>query len=203
LFDRAPAFQDNIKFTVQMNKEVMMKSYRKQIGVGVMLASLSLFACVTINIYFPAEKVESVAGEIVNDIRGGKTEKKTPDKDKSSLIRKTFLALAGTVAWAEDVTSVSNPTIRALKNKMKARFTQMKPFYQKNMLKEKSDGYVALGDTAGLGLKEKRDLKGLVDAENRDRETLYQEVAKAMKIDPSQINKIAEIFAKEWQKTVR
>ncbi len=31
-----------------------------------------VFACVTVNIYFPAEKVESVAGDIVKDVRGNK-----------------------------------------------------------------------------------------------------------------------------------
>jgi hypothetical protein len=54
-----------------------------------------------------------------------------------------------------------------------------------------------------LNLKEKRDLNGLVDAENSDRKTLYSEVAKALKIDPGQIGRIAGIFAKEWQKPVR
>jgi len=54
-----------------------------------------------------------------------------------------------------------------------------------------------------LNLKEKRDLNGLVDAENRDRKTLYTEVARALKIDSGQIDRIAEIFAKEWQKPVR
>jgi hypothetical protein len=57
-----------------------------------------------------------------------------------------------------------------------------------------------MGNTGGLGLKEKRDLKGLVDSENKDRATLYKEVAKALKIDPSQINRIEKIFAAEWQK---
>ena len=42
-----------------------------------------------------------------------------------------------------------------------------------------------------------------MDAENIDRKTLYAEVAQALKIDDSQIGRVAEIFAKEWQKPVR
>jgi hypothetical protein len=42
-----------------------------------------------------------------------------------------------------------------------------------------------------------------VAAENGDRRKLYGEIAKAMKIDPSQVGRIGEIFAKEWQKPVR
>jgi len=86
---------------------------------------------------------------------------------------------------------------------MKARYAKMRPYYAKGMLKEENSGYVSLGNPAGLGLKEKRDLNSLVSAENKDRQQLYLEIAKALKIDPSQVNRIAEIFAKEWQKPVR
>ena len=176
---------------------------RKTLWTASIFCSLFIFACVTINIYFPAEKVESVAGEIVNDIRGrkGGGDEGTPQKDdKSSVVTKTLFALICTDAWAEDVTTVSNPTIRALKQKMKSRYAQMKPFYQKGMLKEGNNGYVSMGNTGGLGLKDKRNLKSLIDAENNDRRSLYAEVEKALEIDPSQINKVGEIFAKEWQK---
>ncbi len=79
----------------------------------------------------------------------------------------------------------------------------MKPYYQKGMVKEGNDGYVSASNTQGLNLKDKRDLNSLVEAENQYRRQLYAEVARALKIDPSQINKIAEIFAKDWQKSVR
>jgi len=165
---------------------------------------VALFACVTINIYFPAEKVESVAEDIVNDIRG----QKAPQPDNQSNNHKSFfsdikIALFSSNAWADEVTDVSNPTIRALKEKMKDRFKSLQSCYQKGILKEGGDGYLSAAETSGLNLKEKRDLNGLVDAENSDRKTLYAEVAQALKIDDSQISRVAEIFAKEWQKPVR
>lgn len=183
-------------------KEVNMKMYQKPLWMGTLFMVISIFACVTINIYFPAEKVESVAGEIVDDIRGRKSgEKKNSLKnDKDSYLRNTLLSFAPSLVWAQDVTGVSNPTIRALKEKMKERYTLMKPYYDKGSLTEGNDGYVSLEKIKGLGLKQKRDLKTLVEAENKDRETLYKEVAKALKIDVNQVHKIAEIFAKEWQK---
>ena len=176
-----------------------MKIYRKALYAVGVLFTLLIFSCVTVNIYFPAEKVESVAGEIVDDIRDRKGAEKGSSL-KDLILQKTLCALFGSNAWADEVTTVSNPTIRALKDKMKARYAQMKPYYQKGMLVEGGNGYVSLGDTGALGLKEKRDLNNLVASENSDRTTLYNEVAKALKIDPSQINKIAEIFAKEWRK---
>jgi uncharacterized protein YdbL (DUF1318 family) len=176
-----------------------MKNYRKALYAVGVLFTLLIFSCVTVNIYFPAEKVESVAGEIVDDIRNRKGADKGSSL-KNLFLQKTIFALASSNAWADEVTTVSNPTIRALKEKMKARYAQMKPFYQKGMLVEGGNGYVSMGNTEGLGLKEKRDLKTLVDSENSDRATLYKEVAKALKIDPSQVDRIAKIFAGEWQK---
>jgi len=178
-----------------------MKRNRRSRWIVLFTLVACVFACVTINIYFPAEKVESVAGEIVKDVRGSE---ETPAKgDKTSQWRLRLLALLDSSAWAEDVTTVSNPTIRALKEKLKSNYQQMKPFYQKGVVKEGGDGYVSAVNTGGLNLKEKRDLNSLVDAENQYRRQLYQEVARALKIDASQINKVAEIFAKEWQKSVR
>jgi uncharacterized protein YdbL (DUF1318 family) len=181
-----------------------MKMFQKPVWTAMVFAMITLFACVTINIYFPAEKVESVAGEIVDDIRGKKPDQKVgQSKNDGAFLPEIRIVLSLSSAWAEDVITVSNPTIRALKEKMKARFQALKPYYQKGALNEGGDGYLSVSDTGGLNLKEKRDLNGLVDAENSNRKTLYSEVAKALKIDPGQIDRIAGIFAKEWQKPVR
>ena len=163
-----------------------------------------VFACVTVNIYFPAEKVETMAGEIVDEIRGQEgAEGQSFLMNTPSLVQSALLLLSPSNAWAQDATTVSNATIRGLKEKMKTRYAQLKPYYQKGMLQEGDDGYISIQQADELGLKEKRDLKALVDAENKDRETLYAEVARALVIDSSQINKVAEIFAKEWQKPIR
>jgi len=181
--------------------EEKMKRYTKRMGIFLCILVAGIYACVTVNIYFPAEKVESVAGEIVKDVRGGQ---ETPAKnDKSSQWRQKLLAFFIAQAYAQDVTAVSNPTIRALKDKLKSNYQQMKPYYEKGMVKEGNDGYVAATQAEGLSLKDRRELNSLADAENLYRRQLYAEVARALNIDPGQINKVAEVFAKEWQKSVR
>ena len=183
-----------------------MKRHGKLVKTAVALAILSLGACVTINIYFPAEKVEAVAGEIVQEVRGLKPEKDTeaPPNNKSSSLQRPLLvaSLVGTAWAAEDVTSVSNPTIRALKQQMKDRYPLLKPHFKSGVLAEGADGYVTLANAGALNLKDKRDVAGLVDAENKDRRVLYQEVAKALKIEPSQTDRVAAIFADEWKKSL-
>jgi uncharacterized protein len=179
---------------------------QKRIFLGVCCVSLMLlFACVTINIYFPAEKVESVAGKIVDEVRGvNPPAEKKPSPDKgSSLLKKTLMAFTCSTAYADEALTVSNPTIRTLKQRMKERYPRMKPYYQKGFLEEGNDGYVKIKKVGGLGLKQTRDLRGLVGAENADRKKLYLEVARALKIDPSQVKRVGDIFGKEWQKSVR
>jgi len=181
-----------------------MRKKQNLLWTAAVVITLTLFACITINIYFPAEKVESVAEDIVNDIRGNKP----PQKDSQSInhqgiAHKIRVAFSPASAWADEEITVSNPTIRSLKEKMKARFQALMPYYQKGVLNEGDDGYLSAVNAGGLNLKERRDLNGLVDAENSDRRTLYAEVAKALKIDPGQIDRIAGIFAKEWKKPVR
>jgi hypothetical protein len=186
----------------QLNRRFDMNRGRINLRAVIFGVMVFTFACVTVNIYFPAEKVESVAGEIVKDIRS--PDKEPPaKKDKTSFLKTWLASLEVKSAWAQDVVTVSNPTIRALKERMRANYQQMKPFYAKGAVVENNNGYVSLGNTQGLGLSEKRDLNTLVAAENSMRKQLYAEVAKALKIDPSQVNRVAEIFAKEWQKPAR
>jgi hypothetical protein len=182
-----------------------MKTNQKLLWSTILCVMVFALACVTVNIYFPAEQVENMAGEIVDEIRGqeGAEEQSFLMNTEPSFVQSALLLLSPSNAWAQDATSVSNATIRGLKEKMKTRYAQLKPYYQKGMLQEGDDGYLSIVASGELGLKEKRDLKTLVDAENKDRETLYAEVARALVIDSSQINKVAEIFAKEWQKPIR
>jgi uncharacterized protein YdbL (DUF1318 family) len=54
-----------------------------------------------------------------------------------------------------------------------------------------------------LNLKERAEAQQLVEAENRDREALYSEIAKANNIAKESIPKIKSIFAKSWTEQAR
>ncbi len=180
-----------------------MKYYHKITYTLLFFTLVFIVACVTINIYFPAEKVKSVAKDIVKDIRGGKSRSDDTAVDKTSFLENTATLILPSIAFADDVTNVSNPIIRTLKERMKQRFYRLKPYYQKGLLKEQDNGYVKLVNTKGLNLKQKRDIKNLVKAENADRHDLYLAVARAMNISPSDVNKVARIFAEQWKKSLK
>ncbi len=164
---------------------------------------VSLVACVTVNIYFPAAAIQKAADEIVNDVRGTqeKQEPKQQKQDKQSLILeelRTF-SIGPKEASAQINVDVTTPAIRNLKQALKDNFPSLKPFYDKGALGENNAGLVETKDTAGLNLKEKADLKRVADQENNNRTALYSEIMKANKLGADALPKIQKIFANSWR----
>lgn len=158
-------------------------------------------ACVTVNIYFPAAAVERAADQIVKETWGGPAEP-AKEQPRSSLIRPATVAamfrFANEAQAQEADINVSNPAIRALKDSIKNRSNSIKPFMDRGNVGITRDGLLAVRTTDGLNLKERAEVQQLVDAENRDREALYLEIAKANNIARESVPKIKTIFARSW-----
>ena len=160
-------------------------------------------ACVTVNIYFPAAAVERAADQIVKETWGapGEPAKAAPKPQSSNGLSPVRMASLNFVSEAhaqEADINVSNPAIRALKDSIKTRSDAIKPFMDRGSIGIAQDGLLSIRTTDGLNLKERAETKQLVDAENRDRENLYAEIAKANNIPKENIPKIKSIFAKSW-----
>ena len=161
-----------------------------------------LSACVTVNIYFPAAAVERAADQIVKETWGGPEEPVKKEEPRSSLMRPTTVArlfvFVGEASAQEADINVSNPAIRALKDSIKNRSGSIKPFMDRSNVGITRDGLLTVRTTEGLNLKERAEVQQLVEAENRDREALYLEIAKANNIAQESVPKIKTIFAKSW-----
>ena len=160
-------------------------------------------ACVTVNIYFPAAAVERAADQIVKETWGGPAKPATPvpqPQSRSLFSRNRFLALSFvSEAFAQDADiNVTNPAIRALKESIKNRSNAIKPYMDRGNIGIARDGLLAVRSADGLNLKERAEVNQLIDAENKDREALYAEIAKANGIPKENIPKIKSIFAKSW-----
>jgi len=167
------------------------------------LAAFFISACVTVNIYFPAAAVERAADQIVKETWGGPGEPvKAPPKpqssNRSSPLRLASLDFIAEASAQEADINVSNPAIRALKDSIKQRSNAIKPYMDRGNSGIGQDGLLRIRSTEGLNLKERAEAQQLVDAENRDREALYAEIAKANNISKENIPKIKSIFAKSW-----
>lgn len=171
-----------------------------------LITALLLSACVTVNIYFPAAAVERAADQIVKETWGEPA--KAPAPAPQSWHRHTLLQLAGQFsigdAHAQEADiNVSNPAIRAVKESIRVRSEAIKPFMDRGSIGIGADGLLAIRNTDGLNLKERAETKQLVDAENRDRDNLYAEIAKANNIPADNVPKIKAIFARSWIEQAR
>jgi uncharacterized protein YdbL (DUF1318 family) len=177
---------------------------KRSIFVALFLAS----ACVTVNIYFPAAAVERAADQIVKETWGEPAEpvKTAPQPQSRGGMLPARLASLSFVAEAhaqEADINVSNPAIRALKDSIKRRSDAIKPYMDRGNVGIAQDGLLVIRNSDGLSLKERAEVKQLIDAENRDREALYGEIAKANNISADNIPKIKSIFARSWIEQAR
>jgi len=176
---------------------------KKRYAVGSVTAVGLVFilACITVNIYFPEATVKQAAEEIVDEIRKKDAEKSGQEavKKLASLPESAPFSFVP-AAYAQEATSVSTPAIRALKEAMKNRFPALKPYFDGGNVGETNKGLLEVRDEAGLNLQAKAALRNMVKDENGDRTKLYAEVAKALNIEASQIERIQKIFAESWIK---
>jgi uncharacterized protein YdbL (DUF1318 family) len=155
-------------------------------------------SCVTVNVYFPAAAVQKAADEIVEDVHG-KTPAPTPGPSSRLEQWLRHLDLGPADAYAQVNINVSTPAIRALKDSMKARFGQLKPFFDKGALGENNNGLLETRDAGALSLQERGQVGALVQQENNDRMSLYREIATANKLGPETVSQIQKTFANSWR----
>jgi uncharacterized protein YdbL (DUF1318 family) len=117
-----------------------------------------------------------------------------------------FLAAAGAVlnllipaaqAQGSPNLDVSGPEIRAVTASMQQRFGQLQKYFQSGVIGLTTDGLVAVRDQNAVPLAERAVVTRLVTEDNRDRETLYAELAKANK-HPEWEPDIRRTFARRW-----
>jgi len=163
---------------------------------------LILSACVTVNIYFPAAAVQRAADEIVKETWGGSngtSERVQPQSLLPFAPRRTLSLSLTREAFAQEADiNVSNPAIRGLRDSIKHRSGAIKPYMDKGSAGINQGGLLVVRSSEGLSLKERAEVQQLIEAENRDREALYSEIAKANNIPPDAVPKIKGIFAKSW-----
>lgn len=159
-------------------------------------------ACVTVNIYFPAPEVREAAERIVDETWGGAA---APVPGPQSSLARSVLAAAAQLfspseAHAADVdVNVSTAAIRAIKDAMKQRSPQLKPHLASGAVGVGKDGMLVVRDGGAADLATKATVRRLVDAENKDRDALYREIATANNYGAERVDDIRSIFAQTWK----
>ena len=188
---------------------------RRLLPVKLLILCL-LAACVTVNVYFPAAAAEQAADRIIDTVTsqpgGAKSNETTPAKTPpNSRLTPTgeqpvLLAAAGALlnllipaaeAQASPNLDVSDPQIRAVTASMQQRFGDLKKYFDAGVIGLTADGQVAVRDQNSIALADRAVVTRLVTEDNRDRATLYAELAKANK-HPEWEPDIRRTFARRW-----
>lgn len=170
------------------------------------LGALLLTACVTINIYFPAAAAEKAADEIIKDIQST-TPQKTEPKPKASLddwqiaafqwLENAINVVVSPAQADEANLNIDSARIRQLRATMESRFAALQPFYAAGLVGIQADGFLAVRDPASVPLKDRNQVNKLIEAENSDRQSLYQAIANANG-HPEWATQIKSTFASRW-----
>ncbi|MBI2194636.1 MAG: DUF1318 domain-containing protein [Planctomycetes bacterium] len=155
-------------------------------------------AQLTININFSPAEIQKAAEKIESEIRQGQPAPPQPEKPQSFHRRYYFLPsfdLQEAFAEASVDLNVSTPGIRKKVESRKARYTELKPYLDSGALGEGKDGLIVLRALQGVSGAEKVKVNRLVQAENQDRQELFEEVAKANNIDRGNLGRVIRPFA--------
>lgn len=173
-------------------------------GAVLVLPAFLVVACVTVNIYFPAPEVREAAERIVDETWGGQPSGKAAPGPQSSVLARIVVAASAVLTPGEAVASdvdvnVSTAAIRALKDGMKQRAEELKPLLRSGSVGVGRDGLLLARDTGAPDLAARAKIRRLVEAENKDREALYREIASANNFGSARVADIRTIFAQTWK----
>lgn len=171
---------------------------------------LLLTACVTVNVYFPAAAAQDAADKIIDKVTNQSPaepaaqppiSRVAPRQSQPVLLaavgRTLELLIPAAQAQANANLDISTPEIRAVTASMQQRFGQLEKYFASGAVGLTADGLVEVRDQNAAPLAERAVVKRLVAEDNRDRATLYAEIAKANG-HPEWEADIRKTFARRW-----
>lgn len=185
----------------------------RRLGPLVLLIVVSVLtvtcARITVNVYFPAAEIRNAAEDIEQRVRESEETPPNPPPDAPtapstpppmSSLRRSFWALHVTldvpVAIAQNINiNITTPAIRSLVQSRQKRYASLVPLFAAGALGENNRGLLEVRPAPELALQDKARANTLSGQENRDRQQLYAELAKANNIPADKVTDIARIFA--------
>jgi uncharacterized protein YdbL (DUF1318 family) len=177
---------------------------RRLLPVKIMLLSMAIAACVTINVYFPAAAAEKAADQIIDTVtnRGNGTPPTSWAQPTTQpwyfVVVDRALNVLVKPAYAQSANiDISSPEIRALTASMQQRFAQLEKYFASGAVGLSADGMIGERDQSAVALAERAVVKRLVAEDNKDRASLYAEIAKANGHSEWEAE-IRSTFARRW-----
>lgn len=111
----------------------------------------------------------------------------------------TFTLFASGLSVAQANLDIDSPGISALRKSMQARSPQLSGYFVSGAVGFTKEGLIAVRDASAVPLPKRAEANQLVADENKDRTTLYKEIARANG-NPQWENDIKNTFAQTWNK---
>lgn len=191
-----------------------------KLRMPVLLAMFAMLAaCVTINVYFPAAAAQEAADRIITKVYGADAEtgdkapapnpesqpqpesKPEPQSQRDGVL---VVAFAGALDWlispaaaAEPNIDIQSPAIQNITRGMEQRHGGLAPHYASGAIGMTRDGQIAVRDLNAVPLRDRSRVQQTVADENRDRNALYAEIARANG-HPEWEADIRATFARRW-----
>jgi uncharacterized protein YdbL (DUF1318 family) len=185
----------------------------QRIPALLILLTLFVAACVTVNVYFPEAEIRDMSRQIEEEIqqqaadeaaaRGEDEESETQPQARRSAIAAP-LRLASQLVFGSPVYAqsqvpspgVSNPAIRRIIDSRAARLPQINRFKASGVVGENNKSLLEIRALDQVtDLRQRATLQRLVKDENADRERLFEEMAAATSVERSQIPRLRETYA--------
>jgi uncharacterized protein len=110
----------------------------------------------------------------------------------------TLLIASITPAFSQQpAIDVSTPAVAAIQKSIAGRFAVLKPQFDLGVIGLTSDGFIAVRDFSPYTTSEKLKLETIIGEENKDRATLYREIARANG-RPDWESDLKTIFGERW-----
>lgn len=178
---------------------------RKLVYALLTTAMVALVGCVTINVYFPEAAAQKAADRFIGTVIDpgtapapeSKPEPQTQEPAQPSAMLLDLLVPAAQAADTPDI-RVQTPATEAIRGRMQARYQNtLDALLASGAVGFTRDGLVAVHDAAKIPLSQRAQATAAVADENRDRNALYHEIARANG-HPEWEPQIRATFAKAW-----
>jgi uncharacterized protein YdbL (DUF1318 family) len=189
-----------------------------RIALSASFVAVSAVSCVTVNVNFPEATVQKATDDYVRDLYKAKDKKgANPQQGDSSSNKPSATAPAATktttslleslfvsTAYADEINfKVNSPKAMTIRDRQIKRIDTVHDAKVAGQLGETGDGYLAIDPKNTLKplLKKslEKSLQPLVDAENKDRKDLYQEILASNGFPKSRLKDLEKSFARSFQ----
>ena len=182
--------------------------------------------CVTVQVYFPAARIQNLSEQIEAEVQrkagtadpaatpaatpaapSSSLEVATPDEKPRAELGPIEALLGFRVAHAADdvpAPDVSSPAIRALIDSRAARVAELNRYKTDGLVGENNQALVeARGLERVTDLALRAAVQRIIEAENKDRRLLFEEIAAAEGVDRAQIPRIQTTYAQTLRRHAR